>query len=154
MNGWMYYYTAIPAVLGAAAASAPDADFKPKKSRVSRSRLTRKPPAKPKVERKRKAQKLLPPIKIEEFEKVIIPPQPALEAYAEKLTPLAPVEGTFKASLEGCRGTFKGTASNRGYIAASLEGCEMEMTIKAQVYDDAVSLYMGIPDLEPELVDA
>lgn len=154
MNGYAYYYTAIPAILEAAATVAAQHDDKPKKKRVAKSRITRKAPAKPKVERKKKAAKLLPPLVIEELERVVIPPQPALEAYAEKLAPLAPVEGQIKATLEGVKGAFKGKAGNAGRITATLEGAHLEMTARVQVYDDAVALYMGMPELEPELVDA
>lgn len=148
-----YYYR--PPIFAAVAAAVTQDDDKPKKkSRVLRSRLTRTAPAKPKQERKKRVQKLLPPIQIEEPARVVIPPQPALEAYALSLVPLAPVEAVLKIALDGCKGKFKGTAANSGSFHATLEGCEFEMTAKVQVEDDAVSLYMNLPQLEPELVDA
>lgn len=149
-----FYYYRPPIFAAVTAATAQDDDKPKKKSRVSRSRLTRTAPAKPKQERKKRVQKFLPPITIEEPARIVIPPQPALEAYALSLVPLAPVEAEIKAVLDGCKGKFRGTAANSGHFHATLEGCEFEMTARVQVEDDAVSLYMNLPDLEPELVDA
>ena len=49
---------------------------------------------------------------------------------------------------------MEGKVGNSGRITSTLEGATLDMTMRVQVEDDAVSIYMRMPELEPELVDA
>ncbi len=131
-------------------------DDKPAKHRrPSRSRITLRAPVTPKPPKKRakKVQKLLPPIVIPE-PITAIPPPSSLERYVDTLISSPPTEGVFSSTLSGCTLKMEGKIANRGLISATLEGVEMEMNMKAMMYDDAVGIFLGMPELEPELVDA
>lgn len=128
----------------------------PRGRRPFRSRITRHKPVQPKPARQKRhkrVQRILPPIVIPPPIAAIAPPT-ALERYAENLTSSPPIEGVLLASLSGCTLKMAGEVGNSGRIMATLDAPELEMTLKAQVYDDAVSIYLGMPELEPELVDA
>lgn len=130
-------------------------DDKPKR-RVSRSRITLRKPLVPKPPRKprtKKAAKLLPPIVLPEPIVAIPPPSP-LERFAETLSSVPAIEGVISSTLGGCTLKMVGIVGNSGRISSQLDAPDCDMALKVQVYDDVLSLYLQMPELEPELVDA
>lgn len=106
----------------------------PKKKAVKKAKL-KKAPSKPKIK----------PIEIE--------PVSPFSEYAASRQAHPPVEAVIDATLEGC--TFSATASltNVARLVATLDGCDMYARVKLYRYDDSISAFMRMPELEPEVIE-
>jgi hypothetical protein len=128
-------------------------DDKPKKrKRVAKLTVYKKPPAPTpkKAPRKIRARK---PIKLVTFKVVLSPPPTPLEEFVRSLPPPIPALGELSLSLQGCGMKAEGIVGNRGRIEATLEGANMDFRGKVFMYDDALSIALNMPDLEPELIE-
>lgn len=124
--------------------------------RRGRARLTlyRKPPAPKKPRQIKKAKKL----KARQAKKQgpVVTPKPVispLQTYAANVPPMPAAEVTLNATLEGCSFKATGKLDNYGRIRATLEGASFEASLRLGFHDDAIGLAMGLPEMEPELIE-